>query len=333
MKQINLQFPITVFFLLLATGICSCDRQKSVRTASGQVWNTFYNITYSSDRDLHDSIRQAMHTVELSLSPFCDSSLVSRINRGEKIRTDSLLSRIFEASKTVNRFSFGAFDPTVAPLINLWGFGYKNGKSDPTQEEIDSALTRVGIAGCLIDSAGYLVGIHPHTEYNFSAITKGYGCDIVGEMLARNGVKDYMVEIGGEIALKGESPRHAPWRIMIEAPVENDTVFVRERLAVIGITDCGVATSGNYRNHRTDASGHKRWHTISPVTGYPAETDMLSATVIAPTAMLADAYATSAMALPTDSAVKMFDKLEGISALLVTPDTIIATDGFPSFKD
>ena len=120
---------------------------------------------------------------------------------------------MLRVSQEVNRRSFGAFDPTVSPLINLWGFGYKSGAGAPTQEMIDSALSRVGIAGCRVDEAGCLVGPHAETEYNFSAITKGYGCDAVGEMLRRNGVEDYMVEIGGEIAMSGQSPRRGPWSI------------------------------------------------------------------------------------------------------------------------
>ena len=329
MKIYRLFFIVMAAAALLA--VAGCGRPKSYREASGQTWNTFYHISYRADRDLHDSIRAAMRSVELSLSPFCDSSLVARINRGERVAADVRLLTVLRGSQEVNRRSFGAFDPTVSPLINLWGFGYKSGAGAPTQEMIDSALSRVGIAGCRVDEEGCLVGPHAETEYNFSAITKGYGCDAVGEMLRRNGVEDYMVEIGGEIAMSGQSPRRGPWSIMIEAPVENDTMLVRERLTVVRLTDCGVATSGNYRNHHKDAEGRKRWHTISPVTGYPAETRLLSATVVAPSAMLADAYATAAMALSPDSARMMFDGLADVSALLVTGDTIIVTEGFPEF--
>ncbi|MDE6116379.1 MAG: FAD:protein FMN transferase, partial [Duncaniella sp.] len=169
------------------------------------------------------------------------------------------------------------------------------------------------------------------TEFNFSAITKGYGCDLVGEMLARNGANDYMVEIGGEIALAGRNPRDRAWRIMIDAPIDNDSAVVHERMAVIEPGTGGVATSGNYRNYKQTSAG-KVWHTISPITGYPAHTDLLSATIIAPNAMLADAYATSCMAMSCDSAIKMLENIPYTEGLLVTLDSLYTPDSAPIYK-
>ena len=120
------------------------------------MWNTTYNISYCADRDLQDSVIAVMRRVELSLSPFCDSSLISRINRGEDLTADSMLRRIFLASVRVNAESSGAFDPTVAPLVNLWGFGYRKTGIEPSQQAIDSIMPLVGIAACAIDSAGHI---------------------------------------------------------------------------------------------------------------------------------------------------------------------------------
>lgn len=296
--------------------------------AEGAVWNTTYHITYRSDRDLHDSIMAVMKQVESSLSPFAESSVISRINRGEDVAADSLLRRVFLTSQAVNRASSGAFDPTVAPLVNLWGFGYRNTGIEPTQAAIDSLLATVGIAECSLTADGRIVRKTPATEFNFSAITKGYGCDLVGEMLRRNGVGDYLVEIGGEIALSGLSPRGKAWRVMVDAPVACDTAVVHERMAVIEPNAPGVATSGNYRNFKTTPDG-KIWHTVSPVTGRPAETDILSATVIAPSCMEADAYATSCMAMLAPEALRMIERIEGVECLLATADTILTSKGFP----
>lgn len=320
--------------LPVVMNLAGCGGEKSYRTMQGGVWNTTYNITYRADRDLSDSVLAVMRHVELSLSPFCDSSLITRINRGEDIGADSLLRRIFTASLHVNAESNGAFDPTVAPLVNLWGFGYRNSGTEPSQEMIDSIMPLVGIASCSIDSAGHILKKSLGTEFNFSAITKGYGCDLVGEMLRRNGCEDYMVEIGGEIALAGRNPRGDKWHIMVDAPIENDTAVVHERMTVIAVSDAGVATSGNYRNFKTTASG-RIWHTISPVTGRPAHTDLLSATVIAPNTMLADAYATSCMAMNCTEALAMLERIEGVEGLLITlnpaDSTFISTTtkGFP----
>lgn len=326
MKIKHIFYGLVLFSLATA-----CGSKSSYRKLEGGVWATTYHITYNSPVDLSDSVRAVFKQVEMSLSPFADSSLISRINRGEALAADSLLRRIFLASQEVNRNSGGAFDPSVSPLVNLWGFGYKKTGVEPTQAAIDSLLPLVGIADCRLAPSGVIAKKHPSTEFNFSAITKGYGCDLVGEMFRRNGVTDYMVEIGGEIALAGVNDRGEKWRIMIDAPVENDTAVVHSRMAVIAPGEGGVATSGNYRNYRTTKEG-KVWHTISPVTGRPATTNMLSATVVAPSAMLADAYATACMAMNGEQAREMLKNVKGVEALLVTTDTILSTPGFPEIR-
>lgn len=313
MKRFQIS-AITILLILICLSACG---RRQYRSLNGGVWNTTYNITYNSENDLDDSILAVMRQVELSLSPFCDSSLISRINRGEDCRADSLLRRIFLSSVEVNRLSKGAFDPTVAPLVNLWGFGYKNSGVEPTQAMIDSVMPFVGIDECSIDADGHIVKKSPSTEFNFSAITKGYGCDLIGEMLRRNGCTDYLIEIGGEIALSGKNPRGEDWRIMIDAPIDNDTAVVHERMAVIQLGQGGVATSGNYRNYR-ESDGKRSWHTISSADGRPAVTDLLSVTVLAQSAMMADALATSCMAMQADSALKMIEGIEGVEVLLVT---------------
>lgn len=322
---------------LLVVMLASCGRRSSYQNVRGVVWNTTYSITYNSPLPLADSVIAVMKQVEMSLSPFNDSSLISRVNRGENPPVDSLLRRVFTVSQEVNRVSGGAFDPSVAPLVNLWGFGYRNSGVEPTRAMIDSVLPSVGIADCRIDSTGRIVRKTPATELNFSAITKGYGCDLVGEMLRRNGCEDFMVEIGGEIALSGCNPHGEQWRIMIEAPVDNDTTVVHERMAVIERGAGGIATSGNYRNFKQTSSG-RIWHTISPRSGRPAHTDLLSATVVAPDAMLADAFATACMAMSADSARAMLSKVDGVEALFVTLNptdstyVVSTTPGFPELK-
>lgn len=316
----------------LAGVFAGCDRRQ-FRTSEGGVWNTTYRIVYQSDRTLDDSIIAVMRQVEMSLSPFNDSSLISRINRNEHgARPDSLIITVFNASTDINLRSGGAFDPTVAPLVNAWGFGYRNGTGEPSRELIDSLLNLVGIAECRLTSDS-IIKKHPATEFNFSAITKGLGVDCVAAMLRRNGVDRYLVEIGGEIALAGLNPHGAPWRIMVDAPDSSDTAG-HSRLTVISPGAGGVATSGNYRNYHTLASGKRSWHTISPSTGYPAPSHILSATVTAPSTMIADALATSCMAMHPDSAMAMIESYPGAEALLVLPDMNMAvSSGFPELQN
>ncbi len=297
----------------------SCGR-VDYRRCDGAVWGTTFHIVYQGNKILDDSVHAVMRRVELSLSPFCDSSIVSRVNRNESTVLDSMFVSVFEMSRHINRISGGAFDPTVAPIVNLWGFGYKNGTGEPTTEQIDSALMFVGMQDCKI-ADGKVVKRHEATEFNFSAIAKGYGCDAIADMLQRNGCRSYMVEIGGEIVVAGDSPRGDKWNVAIDAPIESADSVVHDCLNVIAVRNCAVATSGNYRNYRDTAVG-RVGHTINPKTGMPVTTSILSVSIVAPTCALADALATACMAMHPDSAVVMIESLPDVSALFVQVDSV-----------
>lgn len=285
--------------LLLTAFICSlfisgCSGKAGYRQNNGVVWNTTYNVIYSSNVDLGDTVRAAMRKVELSLSPFNKESVISRINRNETAEVDSFITIVFNASKEINRQSEGAFDPTLAPLINLYGFGYKSGNAAPTKAQTDSVLELVGIDSCEINN-GIMSKKHPETEFNFSAITKGFGVDEVARALKRNGVENYLVEIGGEVRVAGKNPDGKLWRVQIDAPNENNSDIRHDQLTVEELTDISVATSGNYRNFKNTDKG-KIGHTISPKTGQPVAGKYLSVTVYAPECMTADGWATAIMA-------------------------------------
>ena len=329
--QLLISFVVVVAF-------SGCNGKEAVyRKVSGATWGTTYNVTYKAVEDLNDSILVVMKQVDESLSVFNCGSVVSRINRGETAETDELMQAVFNESKRVNRCSGGAFDPTVSPLINLWGFGYdKSVSGEPAQGQIDSALCYVGIADCsLVDEK--IVKKHPLTEFNFSAVAKGYGCDLIAEMMRRNGCEHYMIEIGGEVVLSGKNPDGKPWRIMIDAPVANNQSVTHQQYAVIEPGACGIATSGNYRNYK-EIAGKRVGHTISPMTGRPVETSIASVTVIAPTAMVADAFATACMAMPLADAMKMIEAENGVEAMFIISAGVdkwftATTSGFPEIKE
>lgn len=307
-----------IFGAVLSAVVGSCAPASEWRSSEGSVWNTTFKITYRAPADLSDSILAVMREVELSLSPFNPQSRVSLINRGESDAADSLILRVFDISRKVGAASGGRFDPTVSPLVNLWGFGYegKGGGAVPTGAQIDSALALVGIRECRIDSGLLMVKKSPGTTFNFSAVTKGFGCDRVGEMLRRNGADNYMVEIGGELALAGRNPRGDKWHIQVDAPVA-DLSGRHTPLLTIAVADCGVASSGNYRNFHSDASGRRFGHTIDPVTGRPFQGDIVAATVVAPDCATADALATACMASLSGEAAGIIGAFPGSSALLV----------------
>ncbi|MCM1452169.1 MAG: FAD:protein FMN transferase [Clostridium sp.] len=321
----HMRLPI---FAILCAILLSCSAPE-FRYAKGATWGTTYSIIYKSPRSLDDSIIAVMRRVDLSLSPFEKNSQVSMLNANLPVVADPMLRDVLALSKEVCSISGGAFDPTVAPLVNLWGFGYRPADAPrPSPQDIDSALRHVGIMDCGINPDGSVYKKSPSTEFNFSAIAKGYGVDAIAAMLRRNGCSDFMVEVGGEIALAGKSPRGEDWRIQIDAPVPDSLSLRHERLTVLQLTDKCVATSGNYRNFKT-IGDTVVGHTISPVTGRPIASDILSATVIAPSAALADALATASMAMPLPDARQMLASLPSIQAILVTPDSIIPLNNPP----
>lgn len=313
---------IAMCFILLLAG---CKR-KEYLTDSGMVWNTIYNITYESDRQFTDSILHVFETVGRSVSAFDSTSVVSRVNRSaEPVAVDSAFIKVYLMSQHINRISGGAFDPTLSPAIRAWGFG-KGHKATADTTRIDSILTFVGMRHTRLEGS-LLHKDDPRTEFNFSAIAKGFGVDQTGKMFLRNGVRNFLVEIGGEIYASGLSPRGGKWNVAIDKP--NPDLKDRESQMVIEISDCGVATSGNYRNFQTGPDGNYG-HTIDPATGRPARTDILSVTAVASSCMEADALATACMVLGKDKAITMAKKYNYKIMLILSDHTLWMSPGFKS---
>ncbi|MDE6301415.1 MAG: FAD:protein FMN transferase [Muribaculaceae bacterium] len=298
---------IVLIPLILAILSAGCGAGNDYRTLSGAVWGTTFHITYDSEHDLSDSIFATMERIDNSLSMFNPHSAVSRINRGESVRPDSDLLCVWRISEAVNKVSCGAFDPTVAPLVDLWGFGRKGRKVPvPDSAEIAATMAGVGMHKWTVLSDSAILRPSDAAALDFSAVAKGYGVDCIAQMLRRNGCKNYMVEVGGEIALAGRNSKGRMWRVQIDAPI--DTMPGSVAASIIDTTDCGIATSGNYRNYRSDSAGTQYGHTIDPRTGYPRSKAFRSVTVIAGNCALADALATAMMASDPDTAMNLTDK-------------------------
>ena len=331
------KISVVLSALVLIAAFCACNSEKPFQHYEGLCWGTTFHMTYESNVRLDDSIQRVLKEVDMSLSPFNENSVISKINAGSSDSTDLMFRTVFAESVRLNKISNGTFDPTIAPIIDLWGFG-PMGDIDtaPTREQIDSAMKSVGITECFIDSLNHITKKTPETQFNFSAIAKGFGCDMLAEMLERNGVKNFIIEIGGEVVVRGLSPRHTEWRVMIDAPIPGNDTIIHDGMAVIDVDSCAIATSGNYRNYNCIDSINVIGHTMNPLTGEPAKSSMLSATIIAPTCMLADALATACMILPLDSAMEMIDKIPDVDALFVTQMgddgkwMVHTTAGFPA---
>ena len=270
------------------------QRAEPYRHASGAIFGTVYNITYQSHKDLSAGIRERLEQVDASLSPFNSRSVISAVNRNERTTPDSMFTSVFNKAQEVSRETGGAFDITVAPLVNLWGFGFKDG-STPTRSAVDSIRRIIGYEKVRLQG-GRVVKADPRVMLDCSAIAKGYGCDMVAALLRDNGIGNFMIEIGGEIVTSGISEKRLPWKIGVTKPDDDQLGAGGGIQTVINVTDKAMATSGNYRNFYYK-DGKKYAHTIDPHTGYPVQHNILSATVLADDCATADAYATAFMVL------------------------------------
>ena len=299
MNKLSIWKILFLVFLIIGT-IYILGKQKPYITNSGKIFGTFYNITYSSDIDLSKEIKSTLMQVDNSLSPFNKQSIITAINNNSKALPDEMFTHVFTLAQEISGKTDGAFDITVAPLVNAWGFGFKKGIA-PDSAAIDSLRQFVGY-GTVALTEGRITKQHPQTMLDCSAIAKGYGCDAVAAMLDAQGVKNYMVEIGGEVVTKGKNGKGGVWTIGISKPTDNPTTSSNELHEIIAISDKSMATSGNYRNFREE-NGRKIAHTIDPRTGYPVQHSLLSATVIADDCATADAYATAFMVMGTEKAI------------------------------
>ncbi len=319
--------------IYLVTAICLLGivllRQSSAKDASnepgsfklleGSVFHTIYHIQYEGNEDYRDDVRQLFNEFDGSLSMFNDTSLITRINNGDSsVIVNNYLRTVLEKSREVSELTQGAFDITVAPLVNLWGFGFKNAEN-VSQQTVDSILQFVGYDKIHLSEDGRVTKDDPRTILDASSIAKGYMCDVVADYLKSKDVKNFMVEIGGEITCAGHNSKGKLWSIGINEPIE-DTLQTNTVLRdIMRLTDCSVATSGNYRNFYYK-DGRRYAHIIDPHTGYPAQYDILSSTVVAPNCITADALATSFMVLGSQRALRILEADSTLMAYFICSD-------------
>ena len=313
---------LAILAVTLVAVVCSFLFKPSARhtfTLSGVVWTTDYHITYQGRIDLNDSVQAVLNAVDMSASVYNEKSVISAINAGRSDAVDACLKHLYEASLKVHKASDGAFDPTVMPLVNAWGFGYKNGQL-PTRAQLDSILQFVGLEKTRLEQ-DRIVKQDPRTQFDFSSIAKGYACDEIGRMLERNGVENYMVEIGGEVAVKGVSPRGDKWNVSIDMPQSDPNGVHHESVMTLSLENGGVATSGNYRKYK-EVDGKRISHIVNPKTGMSEESTLLSVTITAPDCMTADAWATACMAMGTEKTQTLMEneKKMGVMTIATTPN-------------
>ena len=319
MKKNKIVWQLPFLVLLIVGTVVIIRHQSSIpyQHNSGMVFGTTYNITYQCDSNLHNSIIRELEKVDEALSPFNKKSVITAVNNNHDIEVNDMFADVFLLAQKISDDTSGDFDITVAPLVNAWGFGFKNG-TQQTKYNIDSLKNIIGYKKVRLEGRK-VVKKDKRLMLDCSSIAKGYGSDVVARFLQKRGVKNYMVEIGGEIVTKGISPKRVPWKIGVTRPVDDSLSVSKELQSVINVTDKAMATSGNYRNFYYK-NGKKYAHTIDPHTGYPVQHNILSATVIADNCATADAYATAFMVMGLEKAQKLLERHPELMAYFIYSD-------------
>lgn len=313
--------------------VIACQPQKSeYMKISGFAQGTTYSITYENSRneDYSEDIDSILKAFDRSLSIYDSTSIISRINDNDSsVDADDWFVEVFKKSVEVNATSGGAFDITVGPVVKAWGFA--NGPvAKHDSAHIDSLLQFVGMDKIKLEGRK-LIKKSPGVKIDVNAIAQGYSVDVVCRFFEEKKIKNYLVEIGGEVRGKGTNAKNNFWRIGIDKPSEGNMDPGKELQAIIEINNKSLATSGNYRKFFVE-DGVKYSHTIDPKTGFPARNTLLSATVVCNDCMDADAYATAFMVLGVEKSKELASKLPGIEVFFIYSNTegqyeIFATEG------
>jgi len=307
---------ITIYtFIIFAIISCSQPNSNYINFG-GFVQGTTYSITYETLDSAYykDKIEKILAEFDTSLSTYNNLSLISRINNNEITNTDFYFNTVYNKSEEVFLKTNGAFDITVAPFVNAWGFGFKN-KEEITNAKIDSILEFVGFEKVSLTNSE-IIKTDPRVMLDVNAIAQGYSVDVVANFLESKGIENYLVEIGGEVKTKGLNNKGKEWKIGIDKPIDNNNIPGQNLQAIIKLSNKSLATSGNYRKFY-EKNGIKYSHTIDPLTGYPVTHSLLSATVIADDCITADAYATAFMVIGLEKSLELLKELPGIEAYLI----------------
>lgn len=292
------------FFVSILTIVVSCHRKEELKPIKfeGEAQGTYYSITYfdSENRNLQKEIDSLLEAFDLVASVYVENSMVSKINRNEDVEVNKMFIELFNLSKEVSASTDGAFDVTIGPIINAWGFGSTKQDSLP-ELKLEYLKTICGFNKVRIKN-NRVIKDSPEMILNYNAVAQGFSVDIIGRFFDSKGIENYLIDVGGEVLAKGTKPNKELWKVGIEKPSENQ-LDERKLFSTLQITDKAVATSGNYRKYYIK-NGVKISHTIDPSTAKPVNHNLLSVTVVAKTAGVADAYATAFMVMGKDKAIE-----------------------------
>jgi len=306
---------IPLLILIIIISACTPRHTYYKINFSGMAQGTYYSITYfdTLNRNFQPQIDSLLDAFDMSVSAWEENSVLSRINRGEDISCDKIFINTYLLALKVAEESGGAFDYTVGPLVNVWGFGFEDRKK-VDQAMVDSLLPLVDYHYVKLEG-NRIIKEKEGIKFDFNAVAQGYSVDLVGQYLASRGIENYLVDIGGEILAKGEKPSAGPWVVGIEKPSE-DEYSDRTLEASLELRDKAMATSGNYRKFYEE-DGVRYSHTIDPETGFPVTHSLLSVSVIAADAGTADAWATAFLVMGLEKAKIFLDESDDLDAFFI----------------
>lgn len=311
------------YLVLISILLISCQEsipKKLLVTNYGNTQGTTYSIKYLSNEGINykKDIDSLLEVVNNSLSTYETESIISKVNRNEDLKIDSLFKRVCLMALQIASETDGAFDPTIGPLVNFWGFGSEE-TANNNKDILDDLKNLVDYKGILIINDS-IVKANPKMEINFNAIAQGFTVDLISEYLNKKNITNYMIEIGGELKCSGQNAEGNLWRIGIEKPSEKNLTNQYE--AIIEVPNKAVASSGNYRKLKIDKeTGIKYAHTLNPKTGMPEITNLLSVTIITESCMVADAIATACMVMGKDKSIDYIKSKPKIDAFLIYSGT------------
>ena len=295
--------------------LASCGKQPKKMVLQGLAQGSYYAVTYYDEqgRNFQHDIDSIFQAVDLSVNLWVDSSVISKVNRNEEVVLDQIFIDNFNIAQEAAKLSDGYFDPTISPIVAAWGFSYKHGDTI-TPQLIDSLRQLVDYHKVRIEN-GKVTKENPAMTLDFNAVAQGYTSDLIAAFLESRGIKNYLVDTGGEIMAKGEKPNGKPWIVGIEKPAENmdSEQVVQTRVA---LHDKGLVTSGSTRKY-VERNGKRYSHSINPKTGYPVEHNVLSVTVLAGNSAWADALASICMVMGLEQSLPLIERLEGVEAYYI----------------
>jgi thiamine biosynthesis lipoprotein len=317
MRKYLVVFPVTLVLILT-----SCKKKApEFESFGGFIQGTTYSMIYQKGGriktgELKSEVEGILHKFDLSLSLYVDSSILCRINRNEDVVPDSFFLEAFRKSAEISKLTKGAFDVTIGPLVRAWGFGPDSHKNF-SEAKRDSLLQLVGMDKVSLRD-GRIIKADPRISLDFNAIAQGFSVDVISRYFDSRRIKSYLIEIGGEVRVKGDKGGQF-WKIGIDKPVDNNMLPGNDLEAVIKLKDRSLATSGNYRKFYVE-NGIKYSHTIDPKTGYPARNQLLSATILADECATADGIATACMVMGKEKSIQFLEQHPEYEGFLVFSD-------------